>query len=524
MILFKNGLIKLGSLFCVLGCLSIAKTAVARVTNPIVDTGQRACYDNNRQISCPSPSDAFWGQDGNYSSNPPSYRDNGDGTVTDLVTGLMWSKSVSKTKLSLVEAEKKAKEMMLGGHDDWRVPNIKELYSLINFSGNTGLRGRGGYHDVPSDAVPFINTDYFDFRYGDTGRGERYIDAQWLSSTRYVSTTMRGNPTLFGVNFADGRIKGYPNGVVRGPKGEKKYYVRYVRGSQYGVNHFVDNGDGTVTDEATGLMWMQSDSEKPMNWQQALEYAEKFKYAGHSDWRLPNAKELQYLVDYSRSPDTTDSAAIDPVFQATSITNEAGQKDYPFYWTSTTHQDDRIDAGVYVCFGRGIGMMNGRIMDVHGAGAQRSDPKTGGAYLGHGPQGDAVRVNNYVRLVRGGTVTVSSGISESSSDHYPDKVRVLGESAQSTPSSQQFQPIGQAPFGDQAARPENGFQNGPPPRRGGAGEGERFIKRLDRDGDNKVSRSEFDGPPQQFSRFDTNGDGYISMDEAPTGPPPRRQR
>ena len=41
-----------------------------------------------------------------------------------------------------------------------------------------------------------------------------------------------------------------------------------------------------------------------------------------------------------------------------------------------------------------------------------------------------------------------------------------------------------------------------------------------RDGDGKVSRREFDGPPEHFSDFDRNGDGFISEDEAPTGPPP----
>ncbi len=47
-----------------------------------------------------------------------------------------------------------------------------------------------------------------------------------------------------------------------------------------------------------------------------------------------------------------------------------------------------------------------------------------------------------------------------------------------------------------------------------------FIERLDRDGDGRVSRSEFDGPPNRFDSFDTNHDGYISRDEAPKGPPP----
>jgi Ca2+-binding EF-hand superfamily protein len=49
------------------------------------------------------------------------------------------------------------------------------------------------------------------------------------------------------------------------------------------------------------------------------------------------------------------------------------------------------------------------------------------------------------------------------------------------------------------------------------------VKRLDKDGDGKVSKKEFDGPAEHFGHFDANGDGYITEDEAPTGPPPRRR-
>ncbi|MCP4155816.1 MAG: DUF1566 domain-containing protein, partial [bacterium] len=225
--------------------------------------------------------------------------------------------------------------MTLGGYSDWRTPDIKELYSLIDFRGYTGFSRTRAKREVPADVIPFINTDYFDFEYGDVSKGERYIDAQWLSNTKYVSTTMNGDETLFGVNFADGRIKGY--GYRRpGSSREKKFYARYVRGNAYGKNDFKDNGDGTVTDRATGFMWTQRDSGRGMNWKDALEYAESLIYAGYDDWRLPNAKELQYIVDYSRSPDTTDSPAINPILVTTSIINEAGKKDYPFFWSSTT--------------------------------------------------------------------------------------------------------------------------------------------------------------------------------------------
>jgi Ca2+-binding EF-hand superfamily protein len=50
----------------------------------------------------------------------------------------------------------------------------------------------------------------------------------------------------------------------------------------------------------------------------------------------------------------------------------------------------------------------------------------------------------------------------------------------------------------------------------------RFIKRLDRDGDNKISIEEFDGPPIHFNEIDQNNDGFIDISESPAGPPERR--
>ena len=287
-----------------------------------------------------------------------------------------------------------------GGHDDWRLPSIKELYSLIDFQGGMANRPRR----------PYLDTGYFDFVYGDVAKGERDIDAQYWSATGYVGTTMRGDATVFGVNFADGRIKGYPRD--RGPRGEpNRQFVRYVRGNPaYGRNDFHDNGDGTVTDRATGLVWQQADSGEAMDWQQALAYAEQLRLGQHDDWRLPNAKELQSLVDYTRAPDAVKvkarGPAIDPLFEVTEVQS--------YYWTSTTHLEGWPErpgeAAVYVCFGEAFGYMGPpgapkRRIDVHGAGAQRSDPKSGdpGRFPeGRGPQGDDVRIVNWVRCVRGG--------------------------------------------------------------------------------------------------------------------------
>jgi len=406
---------------------------------PVVDTKQVKFYNTLSEIEEPLIGQPFYGQDANYSGLQPAYEDNGDGTVTDLVSGLMWQKSPDMDgngvidyadKMSYNEALAAADTFGLAGYDDWRLPNIKEMYSLIVFS---GIDPSGYEGNDTEDLVPFIDTDYFDFAYGDTDAGERIIDAQMASSTLYVGTTMNGDETMFGVNFADGRIKGYPTGPMPGQEEDKQFYVMYVRDNvDYGINDFVDNGDGTITDNATGLMWMQNDDGEGMDWEDALSYAEGSVFANYNDWRLPNAKELQSIVDYSRAPSVTNSAAIDPVFNCSTITDEGGNEDYPFYWSGTTHTNwSENNSGAwaaYVCFGTAFGFMeippgsgNFQLMDVHGAGAQRSDPKVGDPDeypYGHGPQGDVVRIYNYVRLVRDAESTTGLNERKMQKDYF----------------------------------------------------------------------------------------------------------
>lgn len=358
-------------------------------TYVINDTGTNLSYDNWNSISLPGIGDDFYGQDSNYITNAMDFTDNGDGTVTDNNTGLIWLQPADE-KMTWEEAVVYGQEYEASADEGWRLPTIKELYSLIDFSGNT-------------TDTPYIDTDYFEFHWGDE-TGERSIDSQYATSTIYESTTMNNMVTMFGVNFADGRIKGYPI--------TKTFYVMLVKDSEaYGLNNFVDNGDGTVTDLATGLTWMTFDSgaylgdDGFMDWEAALEWAENMEFAGYDDWKLPDAKELQSILDYERSPDTTDSAAIDPKFDTTEFINIMGDTDYGYYWTSTTHAENgRGGNAVYIAFGRALGQMQETTMDVHGAGAQRSDPKSGDEEdypsLGNGPQGDERRVFNLVRLVR----------------------------------------------------------------------------------------------------------------------------
>ena len=457
----------------------------------IVDTHQMQCFDVEKLQDC---STAKQGQDAQYHGYQKYYADLGDGTVQDAVTGLIWSQSTdlnhdgkinSADKVSYSEAIAYIESLTLAGEDDWRLPSIKELYSLVLFDGQdpSGIKLKVGQ----SELIPFIDHETFSISTGDTRAGERLIDSQFVSSTKYVSTTMHGDDTVFGVNFIDGRIKGYG---MKTPDGRTKtFYLLAVRGNtSYGINDFSEHESGIITDKASGLIWQKKDSAYSMNFIDALGYCENLTLAGKEDWRLPNVKELQSIVDYSRAPDTANSAAIDPLFDSREIQNEQGTKDYGNYWSSTTHINLKDGAyGAYVAFGRSTGFMHGQWLDVHGAGAQRSDPKVGGAKQfpqGQGPQGDSIRIENSVRCVRAGGVQ-----------------KIIG--GQIIESVQMRKPMIIENYPDTEGRRQSTSGHNP-------------ILMLDKNADGKISKEEARGPlKNDFNRLDENSDGFISMGEIP---------
>ena len=213
----------------------------------------------------------------------------------------------------------------------------------------------------------------------------------------------------FGGNYVDGRIKGYPRDT-------KEFYVRCVAGNTlYGVNNFTDNNDNTISDNATGLMWQKDDSNS-VDWDGAVNTCETATTSTHSDWRLPNIKELHSIVDYSKSPDTNANPAISDIFNSTFFANEENITDWGYYWSSTTHMDTNGNGAnaAYISFGRALGFIFDMVLDVHGAGAQRSNDKldvstkpgaqstslNNSIFYYKGPQGDILRINNKVRCVR----------------------------------------------------------------------------------------------------------------------------
>ncbi len=266
------------------------------LATPVPDTGQKKCYDNTQEITCPNPGEDFYGQDAQYITNPHSYTKldaNGNdlpdnapwpwAMVRDNITGLVWEVKNSKDNVkdygnandadntytwdAAMEFGTTLNAQTFGGYSDWRLPTIKELSSLID-------------SNIPVPAPP-INTFYFP--------NTNNSSLSYWSSIPCVADPTRA----WIVSFYDGVV-----GRLLKSNGR---FVRAVHGGENGsYGDFIVNGNGTVTDNGTGLIWQMDTAPGTYNWQQALYYCDNFTLGGHDDWRLPNRNELQTLVDYNR--------------------------------------------------------------------------------------------------------------------------------------------------------------------------------------------------------------------------------
>lgn len=119
----------------------------------------------------------------------------------------------------------------------------------------------------------------------------------------------------------------------------------YEKGYPKSGGRFVDNGDNTITDKATGLMWIKepeaiggiwasAGNPVQMVWDDTIDNCNALDYAGHDDWRLPNVKELYSLIDLGRY-----SPALDPIFSGSIGTD---------FFSSTTKADATANAHTVV--------------------------------------------------------------------------------------------------------------------------------------------------------------------------------
>jgi murein DD-endopeptidase MepM/ murein hydrolase activator NlpD len=277
----------------------------------IPDTGQTKCYDSMKEITCLAPNAPFYGQDAQYAFISADYEVktvNGDEVVIDHITGLTWQRDDDGIKRTWREAMDYCENLTWAGYSDWRLPTKKEWQSIANYSG----------------FGPCLDTAIFPYNHGPD-------ECYWSATTLGFLALSASNMCLW-----DGEPK------MRS-KGDRNY-VRAVRGRPLEFGHFRDNGDGTIIDVTTGIMWQQTET-KAMTWEKALAFCENLNLGGHHDWRLPNIRELSSLVDDGRHDPSINTAYFPGCRPAE-------------YWSSTTN-------ALYPAFGWYVGFDDGR---VHGGG------------------------------------------------------------------------------------------------------------------------------------------------------------
>lgn len=301
------------------------------------DTGIKTCSDADTN-GLPCPVSGFPGQDAEYGTNSFNFTKldaNGNALpvtatnhscVKDNVTGLIWEEKTNdgglrdkdwtytwfKTTgnigtadggtcktIGRCDTEKFVQDVnttKLCGYNDWRLPDPYELVNIVDYSIN--------------EPGPTISINYFT-----------------NTVSKYFWTSYHNNNEAWLVSFS-----------VGGNSSESlsnRYAVRLVRGGSQRLVSYFDNGDGTVTDNYTGLMWAKcsygqtlagdscSGGVSSKTWEQALAVTDSSTLAGYSDWRVPNVKELLSLVDY-----TTNNPAINSSYFPNTAT-------YPDYWTAS---------------------------------------------------------------------------------------------------------------------------------------------------------------------------------------------
>jgi hypothetical protein len=322
----------------------------------VLMTGQALCYDESgAAISC-----AGTGQDGELQMglpwNPVTRFAVGAQTFTDNVTGLVWVNNASDSGLvtwdnafAYVDSLNMAS---YGGRNDWRLPNIVELMSLMNFgSSNITMWFSSLGITVPAS--------YF---WSSTTYNQIWSDA-WMFG---ITTGTKGNTAKANTFYAwpvagsstvlprTGQTSCYNSSGVSIACAGTGQDGDLLEGVAWPAPRFINHGDGTVTDNLTGLMWAEDandmesaypsfDTDAPagngvVTWQHALDYVamlNSVSYLGYNDWRLPNSFELLSLEHQGYGLNwLTDSGFVN----AGTLTQ--------VFWTSTSYEANPSYAGV----------------------------------------------------------------------------------------------------------------------------------------------------------------------------------
>ncbi|MCX5885947.1 MAG: DUF1566 domain-containing protein [Proteobacteria bacterium] len=289
------------------------------------ESGQTKCYDTaGVEIPCTGT-----GQDGEIQAGvawpDPRFTTNVDTTITDNLTGLVWAPNgnIMPTRdpgwdtdytvndndgmvtwqHALDYVAKLNSEDYLG-HTDWRLPNVNELESLFNAgeADNAAWINTQGFANVQANYYWSSTThayfpDVASFVDMETG----YVGYIEKSDFHYLWPVRGGQCGSFGDSVICLPQTGQKVSYAAGDDGDLE------QGVAWPVPRFTDHGNGSVTDNLTGLMWTKNANlpNGGIIWQQALDYvatmnAGTYPNFGYTDWRLPNRKELQSLTDFSK--------------------------------------------------------------------------------------------------------------------------------------------------------------------------------------------------------------------------------
>ncbi len=338
-------------------------------------TGQTISYypgdDGDLQVGLPIPANRF--------------TDNGDGSVMDLFTGLMWMKDANliatkdpdfdqdrtpgdgdvdwKTALDYMQLLNDENYL---GYNGWRLPNLVELRSLVNL---------GIPDTVFPSGFPFANLQDL-YWSSTTSENLRSLAIGVLLQEHYAHSNIINpagetqefakDPDITGANYwkyycLPVRSTSNPGQVELPVTGQRYTFFPdddgfLKEGTAWPTPRLVDNDNGTVSDRLAGLMWAKDANlmltrnpefdtnqwvDGAINWQHAIDYVALLNsenYLGHNDWRMPNRNEMTSLVDFSRK-----QPAIPERFP---FSNMTGYNFEYAYWTSTTRADETDQAWV----------------------------------------------------------------------------------------------------------------------------------------------------------------------------------
>jgi len=235
--------------------------------------------------------------------NPALYDTSQPGVAVDTVTGLMWPRAASPIEddLSFESALSYCAELEVAGYCDWRLPTRIELVSLVDFT-------RAG---------PAIDQEVF----SDFAAPEQRVGWGFFTSSSNESSEWR-------IFFLDGTSVSIQRGeAVVGARARcvREHIDRAPPESRYLVEG--NAPADIVTDWGTGLTWQRTPSTETYSFSEAQAHCSALALAG-AGWRLPSMKELQTIVDESRSnpaldpeifPDFPESDLPDVYFRTSSL-------------------------------------------------------------------------------------------------------------------------------------------------------------------------------------------------------------